>query len=417
MGAAPYGLATAARLRSKAVEKREVFACVMGDTDLLRTLRLAHISSVVAAAPGEAARHSRLARVSLDWADPATQPDRLLRILQRFAATTQQPPVLFYDEDRYLLFVSRERARLSRDFRFVLPEAELVEDLVDKSRFQRLAKRLGLPIPPGRLLDPGRDSAPVDLDFPLVLKPRQRDEEWPTIGGEAKALRVDSKAALSELWPRLAAANLPVLVQRLIPGPETQVESYHVYVDAQGDIAGEFMGRKLRTWPPAYGFSTALVTTDAPDVLALGRDIIARLKFRGVAKLDFKRAPDGKLYLLEVNPRFNLWHHLGARAGVNLPALVYADLVGEPRPRTGTARAGVHWCKPWLDLFAARADGIPLVTWFKWMLRAEAKRTVAWDDPFPLVSAYLERTFSRVRHHPPAAPRQLPATASVEPRG
>ncbi|HWC73089.1 MAG TPA: hypothetical protein VG454_04060 [Gemmatimonadales bacterium] len=416
MSAGPYGLATAARLRTKTIETRRVYACVMGDTDLLRSLRLAHIPCVVAAAPGSAQRHSRLARMSLDWVDPTTQPDTLIRILEHFAAGMPKPPVLFYDEDRYLLFMSRERARLNRNFRFVLPESRLVEDLVDKSRFQHLAKRLRLPTPPGRLLDPASDPAPLDLDFPVVLKPRQRDEEWPAIGGEAKALRVDSKAGLREIWSRLAAANQPVLVQRLIPGPETQVESYHVYVDSRGAIAGEFTGRKLRTWPPAYGFSTALITTDAPDVLALGRDIIARLEFRGVAKLDFKRGPDGKLYLLEVNPRFNLWHHLGARAGVNIPAIVYADLVGEPRPITGKARAGVHWCKPWLDLFAARADGISLGTWFKWMLRAEAKRTLAWDDPFPLLSAYLERKFSRLPHPEAAAPH-VPATASAEHQG
>ena len=64
-------------------------------------------------------------------------------------------------------------------------------------------------------------------------------------------------------------------------------------------------------------------------------DVVARLGFRGVIKLDFKEDErDGCLYLLEANPRFNLWHHPGAIAGVNLPALVYSDLVspGSARP-------------------------------------------------------------------------------------
>ena len=55
----------------------------------------------------------------------------------------------------------------------------------------------------------------------------------------------------------------------------------------------------------------------------LGRTLVQRLGLRGVAKFDFKRAADGRLFLLEVNPRFNLWHHPGALAGVNLPALVF----------------------------------------------------------------------------------------------
>jgi hypothetical protein len=50
------------------------------------------------------------------------------------------------------------------------------------------------------------------------------------------------------------------------------------------------------------------------------------------AKLDFKRAPDGALRILEFNPRFNLWHYPGALGGGSLPALVHAlgRLAGAP---------------------------------------------------------------------------------------
>ncbi len=67
--------------------------------------------------------------------------------------------------------------------------------------------------------------------------------------------------------------------------------------------------------PAAYGHTTALVITDAPDVVELGRRLTGLLGLVGVAKLDFKRAPDGRLHLLEVNPRFNLWHFAGRRPG------------------------------------------------------------------------------------------------------
>jgi len=404
-------LSTASPPRSRA------FACVLGDTDLLRALSLARVPCAVAEPLDEPAHYSRLARFSLDWADPQEQPDVLLGSLEQFAARTSEKPVLFYDEDRYVTLISRERDRLASHFRFVVPSRELVEDLVDKSRFQRLAERLNLPVPAARFVDPRVDPPPLDLPFPVAVKPRSRDAQWSGIGGGAKALRFDSYDALRELWPRLARAGLPVLVQQLIPGPETLIESYHVYVDARGNRVAEFAGRKLRTWPLEYGFSTALVTSDAADVLTIGRDIIERLDFRGVAKLDFKRAPapDGRLYLLEINPRFNLWHHLGARAGVNLPALVYADLVGEPRPKNamGPARIGVRWCNPWHDILAARAERIPFHTWFSWMLSSEAKRTVAWDDPLPLVRAFLYRRWSHLRQ--PSAPP--PAVKQAAPSG
>ena len=149
---------------------------------------------------------------------------------------------------------------------------------------------------------------------------------WLIAGGVLLA-----STTLAALVPRLAAGDVAVALQELVPGPETAIESYHVYVGAQGETVGEFTGRKIRTVPAAYGHSTALQITEAADVAALGRELVRRLGLRGVAKLDFKRAPSGELFLLEINARFNLWHHPGAVAGVNLPALVYGDLVGLPR--------------------------------------------------------------------------------------
>jgi D-aspartate ligase len=380
-------------------------ACVLGDTDLLRALGLARIPCVVMAAPGEPARYSRFARAVLDWVDAWERPEELLELLERFAAAQATRPVLFYEEDRELLLISRYRERLSRLFRFVAPDPVLVEDLVDKGRFQALARRLDLPVPAARVLNPSVDSIPLDLQFPVALKPIvRRGDQWTPIGGAAKALRLDSPLALVSNWPRLAAAGIPVLLQQLIPGPETCIESYHVYVDEHGETAGEFTGRKIRTWPPAYGDSTALVITDSPEITTLGRDLVRRVGLRGVAKLDFKRAPDGRLYLLEVNPRFTLWHHLGARAGVNIPALVYADLAGLPRPRVQKAQAGVRWCKPWGDVAAARAAGIPFLSWLGWASRCEAKRVVAWDDPMPLVRGVLWRAMPRAFRSQPDTP-------------
>ena len=58
---------------------------------------------------------------------------------------------------------------------------------------------------------------------------------------------------MSELWPRLVASGTELLAQELIPGPESRIESYHVYVDEQGAIVGEFTGQKIRTKPSAFG--------------------------------------------------------------------------------------------------------------------------------------------------------------------
>jgi predicted ATP-grasp superfamily ATP-dependent carboligase len=204
-------------------------------------------------------------------------------------------------------------------------------------------------------------------------------------------LDVASADVLQALLPRLAATDLGFLAQELVPGSEDRIESYHVYVDEEGEVVGEFTGRKIRTYPPRFGISSALTTTTAEDVAAVGREVIDRLALRGVAKLDFKRGPDGKLWLLEVNPRFTLWTHLGAVAGVNLPALAYADLTGAPRPAVGAARPGVRWVWPRADAASARAEGVPLARWALWALSCETNAAFAWTDARPYVWGRLGR--------------------------
>ena len=369
---------------------QQPLACVVGAIDLVRALGIAGIRSAVVSPPGDFARFSRHTRVRIDSADASREPEVLVERLLRFGEEQSSPPILYYDGDFKLLAISRARERLLKVFRTVLPDAALAEDLVDKARFAHLVDRLTLPVPRSMRVSPSGEPPPSDLRFPLVVKPITRhNEEWAPLAS-AKAIELTDMAELKTLWPRLADGGLDVLLQELVPGPETHVESYHVYVDATGETAGEFTGRKIRTYPTRYGYSTALEITSTQDVIETGREIVARLNLHGVAKLDFKRHPDdGRLYLLEVNPRFNLWHYPGAKAGVNLPELVFRDLVGAPRGPVANVRTGVRWVHPWFDYRAARCQDVPLVRWVPWMLKCETKHAFALDDPLviPRVAA------------------------------
>jgi D-aspartate ligase len=375
------------------VPRGAALACVIGTMDLVRPLGLAGIRSAVVARPGSRTRYSRFTAAVIDWIDPWKQPEALVDRLIAFGRSQQDRPVLYYEGDWDLLLVSRYRDRLSEWFRFVVPAPELVEDLVDKDRFRVLADRLGLPVPASRRLTPaGEGPDAVDLRFPLVLKPITRQiATWGGLAGNSKALAVEDRRRLDALWPAIAATGEDVLVQELVPGPETLIESYHVYVDDAGEVAAEFTGRKIRTYPERFGFSSALEITESAAVRELGRSVVRRLDLRGVAKLDFKRDPDGRLKLLEVNPRFNLWHHPGAVAGVNLPAFVYADLTGVPRPAASHARPGVRWCHVGRDVRARSAAGLPFARWLRWVLGCEARSALAMDDPMPVLQGTLMR--------------------------
>ena len=107
-------------------------------------------------------------------------------------------------------------------------------------------------------------------------------------------MRADDAGQLARIADDLAAVGVDALVQEAVLGPETRIESYHVYVAADGGTAAEFTGRKVRTFPAGYGYSTALEITEQRDVRDAGRAAVDAIGLTGVAKLDFKRDDAGR---------------------------------------------------------------------------------------------------------------------------
>lgn len=370
-------------------------AVVLGDRDLGAPLHAAGVPVTAVVHPGAV---SRFSRHYASWLpDPGADDDALAALLVEHARSSAGPAALFYQSDDHMLLVSRRRDELAEHLRFVIPDAELLEALVDKAAFAALAERLDLPVPPTRVLSvtAGPDEVAA-VDVPVLVKPLRREDAW----GDAvpgKAVLVEDHAALRALLDALAPGHGHVLAQRPVLGPETAIESYHAYVDQAGEVAAEFTGRKVRTLPAEFGHTSAVVTTDASDVTALGRDVLAKLQLRGVAKVDFKRDPAGRLWLLEVNPRFNLWHHVGAAAGVNIPAVVAADLLGLPRPAPSRARAGVTWCWVERDWRAARESGTGVLPWLRWVAACGARAGLDPADPLPVVAKAVSLVRDRLR--------------------
>ncbi len=339
--------------------------------------------------PDARVRRSRFVAGAIDAVPPTALTDRddeLVEALLGFARGERERPVIVCDSDEALGFLDHNREPLEAAFRMMLPPSDLLESLTNKARFQELAEQLDLPVPRGVAAAPSRQPPPP-LPLPVVVKPvPHRGSGWNAVAGDEKAVVAETDAELDALWRRLAAADIEVLAQEAVPGPEREILSYHAYVDRNGRVAGAFTGRKIRTFPRERGMSTALTTTHDPAVAEVGAELLERIGLRGPVKLDFKRSPTGELRLLEVNPRFTLWSHPGAVAGVNLPLLMYADLAGKPRPARRPARPGVRWVSLRRDLGAARAEGVPAARWAAWALRCETNSAFAWRDLGPVLS-------------------------------
>src|SRR5205823_660731 len=146
---------------------------VVGGFDLVRSLVLARISPTTLGGEVRPMRFSRFVHSHLALPDPWRDPGKVVDALVEHATRHAERPLLIYDGDGMALALGRERDRVEAAFRVCLPEGELIEQLVDKRRFHRLAHRLGLPVPSTQLLRARDNDLPkIDVEFPAVLKPR-----------------------------------------------------------------------------------------------------------------------------------------------------------------------------------------------------------------------------------------------------
>ena len=96
--------------------------------------------------------------------------------------------------------------------------------------------------------------------------------------------------------------------------------------------------------------STYVETVELPELEELSTRFLRAIDYYGLVELEYKLDPRDSTYkLLDVNARTWGYHTLGQRAGVDFPAMLFADQVGEPvEPRRATP--GVRWIRLVTDL-------------------------------------------------------------------
>jgi predicted ATP-grasp superfamily ATP-dependent carboligase len=302
--------------------------------------------------------------------------------------------------------VHEYRDALAPYYAFVLSDPALSRALHSKALFQALAESRGLPVPRRLEWD---DLA--HFDAPVLVKPRSKTS-WDDsavyeqlLHGAGKA-RVfpDGRALLND--PVAHALREELALQEYIPGDDRSLWSFHGFADDRGKLLAWFIGRKIRTYPPLTGDSSYLELAHSPELASLGRTLVPRIGLKGVFKMDFKRhAETGDFYLLEVNARFNLWHYLGAQAGVNLAQVAYDYVTRGVRSSPVQTRTRYRWLSPRLDYLAYRSLAARgELTASGWLASLLSTRKVydlfAWSDPMPALAVFWDelRHFSRLRH-------------------
>jgi len=308
-------------------------------------------------------------------------------------------PVLFLTQEESVKTISHQRDRLSGFYRFSLPPGGVVDALLHKQGFQRLAEQLGSPIPPlVHIRAPADLPALENLHYPVVVKPGERHSEY---GHQfKKAYRVESMEEAAGLLRRILVVMQDVVVQEWIEGPDSNIYFCLQYLDGQGQVAASFTGRKIRSWPPQVGGTASC--TAAPEAHHELSQLTARF-FRdadvvGMAGMEYKRDARAHEFRM-VEPtigRTDYQEEVATLNGVNLPYAAYCSELDLPFPAPVVNRRPVVWRVRSEDNRSAQmqnqrpGQGVPRGG-------RVADAVARWNDPLPFLVQNLRRVLRAVR--------------------
>lgn len=279
-------------------------------------------------------------------------------------------------------------------YRPVEANDDVVFAMIDKERTYELARGLDVAAPRTAGLAEG-DEGVGDLQYPLALKP-VRSHLFARHFGDTKLFVVEDPAQLHERLDQTRALGIEMLAIELIPGPDSAIHTYYTYLDEEGEPLYHFTKRKVRQWPVRFGLACYQHTTWEPAVAEVGFRFCRGIGIRGIGTVEFKEdARDGRLVLIECNPRLTGSNELVRNCGIEVAEIAYRRLVGAPVPPVRGYRRAVYEWYPIEDvraMLAYRRDGeLTFGAWVRSLLRRQHFPMLSRDDPLPSLAFFRNR--------------------------
>jgi predicted ATP-grasp superfamily ATP-dependent carboligase len=274
--------------------------------------------------------------------------------------------------------------------------------MLDKASSYELARAADVPAPRTVTIAELSQLAEADFTFPCGIKPLHSHQFARRFNTAAKGVTVESREQARDILEPILAAGIPMLLTEMIPGPDDRHRSYYTYIDEQGEPLLNFTKRKLRQYPTHFGLGSYHLTEWNAEVARLGLRFARAAGLRGVVNVEFKEdARDGRLKLIECNPRFTEVNEQVRAAGIDLALLAYNRRVGRPLPPVNRFADHLGMWFPVADLRALRdyrRDGeLSILDWAKTLGHRQAPVMFSWRDPKPSLMVWRGRLSGALR--------------------
>lgn len=198
------------------------------------------------------------------------------------------------------------------------PGGELFENLLDKAQLADIAEKYGVAIPKTYRPKNSGDAAQLStkLPYPVLLKPRRSNS------GKGILAAATDKEFLTVLG---RVREVPV-IQEYIDGEDLELTI--LCVDGEPVAGSTYLS--LRSAPLPYGPPVACLSITDNILMNIGKDLLKKLQYHGVAHLDMRRdRKDGQPKLLDFNARIAGTNEMSTVTGIDFAHHLYLIAGGE----------------------------------------------------------------------------------------
>ncbi len=276
----------------------------------------------------------------------------LLNFLITFSKKQKYPPVLFITSDDFLIYISKHQVELKKHYLFNIPSEKLIEQISNKYEQYKLVSKTNVSLPFTLKISNISDieRALKENKYPVFVKALDVNKWREVIGGTIKGFVIDNKDELDSKLKLLLDKGLEIIVQEIIPGPDNKHYKYCFYSDKKGAINLEFTLQKIRQNPIHYGVGASVESIKYEELLIEGRKLVKSISYNGIGSAEFKYDyRDGKLKLIELNPRYWQQNSLPTACGMNFPLTDYLMVTGQNTNSQKDFIEGIKWINIYAD--------------------------------------------------------------------
>lgn len=277
--------------------------------------------------------------------DPDIHPEQWVAFMESLSKDLGARPVIIPAADQFVTALGRHADRLQNAYIFSRAAVSVQAALATKEQQYELARKHGFPCPHMayvQSLDELRHFM-ANAQFPCLLKPRHQ-REWESLpeGNPLRGRKLVSASSVEDLvryYGMTAPYRPEVVAQEVIAGPDDAKYCYLSVYGSRGERLAYCVVREFRADLIYFGSAGVVEPVVDDEIQSLCDDFLRGIHYVGLCEIEVKRdIRDGKVRLVEVNPRFSVTGDCAIYTGIEVGWLHYLDLIGQSVAPVETTR-------------------------------------------------------------------------------